>query len=441
MHIKIFNSGNPYGIKYVFLFLSLLFVTISNSYGQKLIEGSPISEGFSPDRLKRIDSMIHSYTDNDHKVAGVVAIVARHGKIIYYKAAGYNDIKASKAMKRDDLFRIASQTKAVTGVAAMILFEEGKFLLDDPVSKYIPEFKDMRVLDKFNPEDTTFTTVPAEKEITIKNLMTHTSGIDYAIIGSPEAKAIYAKYGVPVGFEPRHITLAEGMQRLAKAPLLFQPGSQYRYGLSIDLLGYLVEKVSGMSLKDFMEQRIFRPLGMNDTYFYIPESKQSRLAKPYKWEKDGRKIEYFSTDSSGANSIYPLVKGSYYSGGAGLVSTAKDYATFLQMLANGGTYNGKRILSPSTIRLMTTNQIDKSVIRYSKDDLGLTFNIATKEGGASSFPWNPGTYDWGGYWGSNFWVDPTSGIVAQIWSQDPGAYYRELSRRFFVMIYSALVNP
>ncbi|MCO6496995.1 MAG: beta-lactamase family protein [Chitinophagaceae bacterium] len=420
--------------------LLLFFFLLPGSYAQ-LKEVDPSTEGFSAERLQKIDRLLNSYTGDGHKVAGTVALVARHGKIIYYKAAGYNDIEAGKKMQRDDMFRIASQTKSVTGVAAMILYEEGKFLLDDPISKYLPEFKNMQVLETFNAKDTTYTTVQATKEITIKNLMTHTSGIDYAVIGSPEAKAIYAKLKIPVGFEIRNITLEEGMKMLAQAPLMFQPGTQYRYGLSIDVLGYLVEKVSGMSLNDFMEQRIFKPLGMNDTYFYIPEAKQSRLAKTYKFDENGNKVENYSADTLGGNSIYPLVKGTYYSGGGGLSSTAKDYVTFLQMLANGGEYNGVRILSPSTVRLMTMNQIDKNVIQYSKDDLGLTFNIATEEGGASSFPWSPGTYDWGGYWGSNFWVDPQSGIVAQIWSQDPGIYFRELSRRFFVMVYSALVNP
>lgn len=429
-----------------FHLITLLFVltVLAIPAGAQLREVTPETEGFSTARLQKVDSLLHSYTDQNHKIAGVVALVARHGKIIYYKAAGFSDIAAGKKMKPDDMFRIASQTKSITATAVMILFEEGRILLDDPISKYLPEFKNMQVLDQYNSKDTAYTTVPAKREITIKNLLTHTSGFDYPVIGSPEAVAIYSKLNVPVGLEMRKLTLEEGMKRLAQAPLLHQPGEKYTYGLSMDVLGYLVEKVSGMSFKDFLENRLFKPLGMNDTYFYVPAEKRPRVAKTYIADDKGKKTEFYSADTSGANSVYPFTKnGTYYSGGAGLISTAKDYVAFLQMLANGGNYNGQQILSPSTIRLMTMNQIDRGKItnRESKDGLGLSFNIATEQGGASSLPWSPGTYDWGGYWGSSFWVDPQTGIVGQIWTQDRSSNYREMAKRFFVMIYSALVKP
>jgi CubicO group peptidase (beta-lactamase class C family) len=393
-------------------------------------------------RLRRIDTLLHSYTDNNHKVAGVVALVARHGKIVYYTAAGYNDIAAHRLMKKDDLFRIASQTKAVTGVAVMILYDEGKILLDDPVSKYIPEFSHPKVLKTFDEKDTTYTAEPAKREVTIRDLLTHTSGISYAVIGTKEARAIYAKAGIPIGFEPRHLLLADKMKKLAKLPLVHQPGEAWTYGLSIDMLGYLVEKVSGMSFKDFLQKKIFEPLGMKDTYFYVPPAKQSRLAKVYMLDKNGHKVENTSSDSSGINTIYPLVKdGTYYSGGAGLCSTAYDYAVFLQMLENGGIYNGHRLLSPSTVRLMITNQIGDDMKGWtSKDAFGLTFEVVTKKG-ATSFPWSPGTFTWGGFWGSLFWTDPGEGIVAQLWTQDSSFDWVEMSNKFKVMVYSALVNP
>lgn len=422
--------------------LCFFFLEIASLSAQQLKQAAPESEGFSSLRLRKIDTMLHSYTDKNHRIAGVVALVARHGKIVYYTAAGYNDIAAKKLMRKDDLFRIASQTKAVTGVAVMMLYDEGKIMLDDPISKYIPEFRHPKVLKTFNEKDSSYTTVPAKREVTIKDLLTHTSGISYAVIGTKEARAIYAKAGIPIGFEPRHLLLADEMKKLAKLPLVHQPGEAWTYGLSIDMLGYLVERVSGMSFRDFLKKNIFEPLGMKDTYFYVPPAKQSRLAKVYTLDKHWHTVENKSTDSAGINIIYPLVKeGTYYSGGAGLCSTAYDYAVLLQMLVNGGIYNGHRLLSPSTVRLMTTNQIGEDMKGWqSKDKFGLTVEVVTKEG-ATSFPWNPGTFTWGGFWGSLFWADPKAGIVAQIWTQDSNFAWTEMSNKFKVMVYSALVNP
>ncbi|GAA4307046.1 serine hydrolase domain-containing protein [Compostibacter hankyongensis] len=407
----------------------------------QLEQVSPESEGFSSEALARIDTMLRHYTDDDHRVAGVAALVARHGKIVYYTAAGYNDIAAHKLLKKDDIFRIASQTKAVTGVAVMILYNEGKILLDDPISKYIPEFTHPRVLSSFNEKDSSYTTEPAAREITIRDLLTHTSGISYPVIGSKEARAIYAKAGIPVGFEPRHIRLADKMKILGKLPLMHQPGAAFTYGLSIDVLGYLVEVVSGMPFNDFLRKRIFEPLGMKDTYFYLPLEKQSRLAKVYKTNYTGGKketVEDDAKDSAGINVIYPLIKdGSYFSGGAGLCSTAHDYAAMLQMLENGGSYNGHRLLSPSTVRLMTSNQIGDLGPGGGPDKFGLTMEVVTEKGSAQ-FPWNPGTYTWGGFWGSTFWADPKAGIVAQIWTQHPGPDCSEMINKFKVMVYSAM---
>lgn len=419
----------------------LLFFLCTPDLLAQLRQVNPESEGFSSSRLRRIDSMLHSYTDHNHQVAGVVALVARHGKIVYYSAAGYNDIATNRLMKKDDLFRIASQTKAVTGVAVMMLYDEGKILLDDPISKYIPAFSHPKVLKTFNEKDSTYTTEPAKREVTIRDLLTHTSGISYAVIGTKEARAIYAKAGIPIGFEPRQLLLADEMKKLAGLPLVHQPGEAWTYGLSMDMLGYLVEIVSGMSFDDFLHKKIFEPLGMKDTYFYVPPAKRSRLAKVYT-VKNSQKVENNSSDSASINTIYPLVKeGTYYSGGAGLCSTAYDYAVLLQMLENGGIYNGHRLLSPSTVRLMTTNQIGNEMKGWtSKDDFGFTVEVVTKEG-ATSFPWRPGTFTWGGFWGSLFWADPQSGIVAQLWTQDSNFAWIEMSNKFKVMVYSALVKP
>ena len=426
-------------MKNLVVLITLIVFSFPEAFAQ-LREVSPESEGFSAERLRKIDTMLHSFTDTkDHKVAGVAAIVARNGKVVYYSAAGYNDIDQRKLLKRDDMFRIASQTKIVTAVAVMMLYEEGKFLLDDPISAYIPEFKKPAVLKSFNEADSSYTTEPAKREVTIRDLLTHTSGISYAVIGTKEAQAIYYKAGVPIGFEPRSITLAEKMKILAKLPLMHQPGEAWTYGLSIDMLGYLVEVVSKMSLNDFLHQRVFKPLGMKDTYFYVPAEKQSRLAKNYKLDKQWKKVENDSKDSTGINTIYPLIKnGTYYSGGAGLVSTAIDFASFVQMLVNEGEYNGHRLLSPAIVRLMTQKQIIEPLKGWGSDNtFGLTLELVTEKG-SSKFPWSEGTLTGGGFWGSLYWGDPKTGIVAQIWTQDASFSWMEMSNKFKVMVYSAL---
>ena len=244
--------------------------TAISSSAKTLKETVPSSAGFSPERLARIDKMLQEYVDKKW-TAGGSAIIVHNGAIVYYKGFGYDDIDAKKPEKKDAIFRIASQTKAITSVAVMILYEQGKFLLDDPVSNYIPEFKNPKVLDKFNEKDTTYTTMPAKREITIRDLLTHTSGIGYAQIGSKEANAIYYKNGIWGGIGVDKIILADKMKKLGAMPLFHQPGEKWTYGLNTDLLGYLVEVISNMSLADFFKKNIFEPLGMNDTYFYLPK--------------------------------------------------------------------------------------------------------------------------------------------------------------------------
>ena len=247
-------------------------------------------------------------------------------------------------MQKDGIFRIASQTKAITSVAIMILFEEGKLLLDDPVSKYIPAFKKQQVLDKFNAADTTYTTVPAKKEITIRELLTHTSGLGYAQIGSKEANAIYAKNNLTAGIGVQDDKLLDAMNRLAKLPLMHQPGEKWTYGLNSDLLGCLVEVISGMTLDDFFRTRIFEPLDMKDTYFHIPYSKTYKLVNLYREDSTGHLVKGESNMLNGPVGVnYPLIGSNYYSGGAGLSSTIYDYAVFLQMLLNNGIYNGRSV--------------------------------------------------------------------------------------------------
>jgi CubicO group peptidase (beta-lactamase class C family) len=335
------------------ILLQLSFVT-----AQKITPlTTPEAAGFSSERLKRLDREMTEWAKKEWMNGGV-ALIIRNGKIAYYKAAGYDDLDKKTPMQKDGIFRIASQTKAITSVAIMILFEEGKLLLDDPVSKYIPAFKKQQVLDKFNAADTTYTTVPAKKEITIRELLTHTSGLGYAQIGSKEANAIYAKNNLTAGIGVQDDKLLDAMNRLAKLPLMHQPGEKWTYGLNSDLLGCLVEVISGMTLDDFFRTRIFEPLDMKDTYFHIPYSKTYKLVNLYREDSTGHLVKGESNMLNGPVGVnYPLIGSNYYSGGAGLSSTIYDYAVFLQMLLNNGIYNGKRILSRNTVRMMTMNQI------------------------------------------------------------------------------------
>ena len=232
--------------------------------------------GMSEERLSRIDKTVQEYI-NKKWLNGAVAIIYKNGKLAYYKAFGYDDVEKKIAMGKDAIFRIASQTKALTSVSIMILYEEGKLLLDDPVSMYIPEFSKQQVLDKFNDKDTTFTTVAAKREVTIRDLLTHTSGIGYAGIGTPEMNAIYAKNSIPSGLGAIDASLLDKMKTLGKLPLDFQPGDKWMYGLNTDLLGCLVEVISGMSLENFIRKNICEPLEMSDTWFNLPEKKQGGL--------------------------------------------------------------------------------------------------------------------------------------------------------------------
>ena len=419
--------------------LLLFFVNpVTVSFSQILQTAAPSFVQVSEERLQRVDGLMQQYIDSGW-INGATAIIARNGKIIYYKGLGYDDAGTKKPLQKDAIMRIASQTKAITSVAVMMLYEEGKFLLDDAVSKYIPEFKNPVVLDSFNESDTTYTTVPAKSEITIRQLLTHTSGIQYAQIGSKIFKAIYAKAGIVAGIGVDRIKLADVMKKLGPLPLAHQPGEKFTYGLNTDLLGYLVEVVSGMSFDVFLKKRIFDPLGMKDTWFYLPADKQNRLATLYT-EDDNKHLKK-AEETMNINGIfytnYPNMNGTYFSGGGGLASTAYDYAIFMQMLLNNGVYNGKRILSRNTIRMMTTNQIGDLTLGHG-NTFGLGFEIVTKKGSAFS-PRPEGSYSWGGMFSSSYWIDPKEKIVAQLFLQLYPNSHGDIHEKFKVVLtYQAL---
>ena len=414
------------------LIIAALFVQLV--FAQKIINVESVeSVGFSPERLKRIDDAMNDWVKQGW-MNGAVGMIIRDGKIVYYKAAGYNDIDAKIPLPKDDIFRIASQTKAITSVAVMMLYEEGKFLLDDPVSKYIPSFTHEQVLDKFNETDSSYTTVPAKRDVTIRDLLTHTSGIDYAQIGSKEAKAIYAKNNITAGLDVHNDKLSDAMNRLGSLPLLHQPGEKWTYGLNIDLLGDLIEIWSGMTLDEFFHKRIFEPLGMNDSYFNVPKEKENRLVNLYQEDSLGHLIKQ-SGEALGVDVNYPLRTKTYFSGGGGLSSTIYDYAIFLQMLLNGGEYNGKRLLSRNTVRMMTMNQIGD--IDFGNNKFGLGFAIVTEKSSGES-PSQAGTFSWGGAFSTSYWVDPKEKMIVQFYRQLWGTTHGDLSEKFKVLAYSAL---
>jgi CubicO group peptidase (beta-lactamase class C family) len=408
----------------------ILLIAFSCQQETKVLkEAPPASVSVSPERLTRIDKLLQESVDSGW-IAGATALISRDGKIVYDKAFGVKDLESKSPMLRNDIFRIASQTKAITSIAVMMLFEDGKFLLDDPISKYIPEFADPKVLDKFNEKDTTFTTIPAKREVTIRDLLTHTSGIDYAGIGSGIMNAVYAKAGVPAGFVGERILLADKMKILGKQPLVHQPGEKWTYGLNVDVLGYLVEVLSGESLESFFKSHIFEPLGMNDTYFYIPKEKQSRLVKVCTEDKF-HKVIPLSLDMV----KYPLAEGTYFSGGAGLSSTTEDYAKFLQMLLNKGEYNGKRLLARHTVDLITTNQIGN--LSLGTDKFGLGFELTTSAG-AALLGISEGSFSWGGYFATTYWADPKEKIVGLLFFQQMPLTHTEIQSKFKALVYQSL---
>ncbi len=433
---------NRYALILLALFGFIIFSNNAYTQPRVLTEGTPAEGGFSAARLNRLDTAMNGWVKRKW-VNGSAILIARHGKIVFYKAHGYNNPATKEPLDRNAIFRIASQTKALTVVSVMMLWEEGKFSLDDPVSKFIPSFANERVLATFNPKDTTYTTVPAKRPVTIRDLLTHTSGIGYPSIGTEAEKAIYAKADITGGVGTKGQTLDDAMERLGRLPLFFQPGTDWKYGLNMDLLGDLIQKWSGMSLEDFFEKNICQPLGMKDTWFNLPPEKGNRLVNFFEGDSSGT-IKKTNTVFDGALDMnYPLEKTSYFSGGGGLVSTLHDYAIFLQMLLNGGEYNGVRILAPSTVRLITMNQIGdlhpKLGDHFWVNSFGFGFFIVSDEGSKYT-PCQVGTYSWGGVFSTAYWVDPKEDLIVLAYEQMWGPYVAKTGAALAPLIYSAIVN-
>lgn len=391
---------------------------------------SPEAAGFSSARLARIDSMVQEAIAAG-AIPGAVVFVARHGQTVLHKAYGVRDLATRAPLQGDDIFRIASQSKAITALAVMMLWEEGRFQLNDPVSRYIPEFARPQVLTTFHAADTTFDAVPAGREITIRQLLTHTAGLDYAGIGTENFRAIYAKAGVPSGIGNDAHTIGEKMRILGKLPLRSRPGEAYAYSLSFDVLGYLVEVVSGVPFDQFLRTRIFDPLGMHDTWFYLPPDRHDRLVTLHDAES-GRAEPMRGKVFDGVDPDYPRLRGTYFSGGAGLSSTAEDYARFLQLFLNKGEFNGVRLLSPKTVELMLTEQLPAL-----ETNVGLGFGLETARIDYAS-PRTLGSFSWGGAFATTYWADPEEGLVAQLYTNMVRPTGPSLAARFNTLVYSAI---
>ena len=398
---------------------------------------SAAGAGFSAGRLQQLDAFFQGLIDLG-VAPNAVTFVARRGQIVHYKAFGYSNVARKTPLKRDAIYRIASQSKAITTTTLMTLFEEGKFVLDDPISKYIPAFKNPSVLvsyDRKNPTGGAFETRPAKSEITIRQLLSHNAGLPYE---HPLDKR--PEFSVPYFNSTKSDNLEDVINKLAKRPLLRDPGTTdstgtgFTYGLNTDVIGRLVEVLSGKPLDVAMRERVLDPLGMTDTYFYLPANKVSRLVELYTKTAGALTLhenaDYRNFAVSGART--------YFSGGAGLVSTVEDYARFCQMLLNGGTFNNRRILGRKTIEMMTRNQIGEAEVWDRQDKFGLGFQLITENSHYGDQA-TPGAYTWGGMYCSEFTIDPKEELIMLVFTNvQPYSYYTDFVRKFRMAVYQAL---
>jgi len=364
------------------------------------------------DKLALLDAYIDDHIDKGI-IPGGTFYITHKGKVIYDKAKGYSDIEKGIAYKRNDIFRLASMTKALTSVAIMQLYEQGLLGLDDPVSKYIPEFKNMTILKDYNDESDTYSTIPAEQEMTIRHLLTHTSGLYYGSFVDGIYKKAYEKAGIDqLGIYTPDLTTLDMARLIAKAPLMHEPGQKFTYGLSMDVLGAVVEVITKKKLSLIFLTEIFYPLGMINSHFYLPEAKYQMLIPLYTYNAEGKLIH---TSDQGSNYPIFLNKG-HYAGGGGLSSTAVDYGRFLQALLNKGEYKGKRIIKESTLDLMLSDQmadLNKTGMGMSQN-AGQSFCLGSAlvtEANEHTAPHSKGTYSWGGYFNTKWWVDPEKELV------------------------------
>ncbi len=413
-----------------FFILAVVLTFALPAFAADLPRVRPEVVGLSTPRLARIGEVMQRYVD-EGRLGGAVTLVARAGKVAHLQAFGTLDPTTGAAMTTDAIFRIISQTKAVTSVAVMILFEEGKILLGDPIAKYIPEFKTTTVaVPDGSKKGPGYKIVPAKRPITIRDLLTHTAGISY---GDGPAKDLYKAAGLQGWFlADRPEPVGVYMKKLAALPFDAQPGEKFVYGYNTDILGYLVEVVSGMSLADFIRTRITEPLSMADTAFFLPEEKAGRLSAVYGIGKEG-KAELITDPKELAYVKGPRI---CYAGGAGLLSTAEDYARFLLMLQSGGEWGGVHILGPKTVELMTADLVGNL---YGSQGFGLGFWV-TKELGRNGEPGTVGAFGWGGHYHTTYWVDPVEKLVAVFMTQLDPATGSDAQAKFKALVYQSIIE-
>ena len=391
-----------------------------------------VVHGFAVDRLARIDSIMARDLANE-TIAGAVVLLMRDGQVVYERAAGWRDREARRAMTPDAMFRIASQTKALTSAAIMMLVEEGTLTLGTPVSRYIPSFAKTTVATR---TDTGVAIVPARRAITIKDLLTHTAGISYGMDAhvAPlyQAKGLGPAAGLGWYTADKTEPICTTMETLGSLPFVAQPGEAWVYGYNTDILGCIVERVSGQSLDAFLRTRLTAPLGMRDTHFFVPTADRERLVTVYASER-GKAVR--APEGARGQGHYLDGPRTSFAGGAGLVSTARDYARFLQMIADGGRWNGRQFLAPHTIALMRTDQV--GTLHGTTVGFGLGFETVEQYGATGMA--SPGTFGWGGAYGSNYKVDPVEGLILVIMiNQLPNS--SDVVTRIQAAVYGALVE-
>lgn len=418
----------------MFLWILLLVASVQSAFGQALARARPEELGMSSERLERLTRAFQGYVDQK-QLAGAVVLVARDGRIAYLRAFGAADVEAGQPMREDAIFRIASQSKALISVAAMMLQEEGALLLSDPVSRYLPEFAKTRVA--VAKAGGGYDVVDARRTITIRDLLTHTSGVGYGL-GGPSREQ-WAAAGIQSWyFADRTEPIGATIARMAALPFEAQPGEQWVYGYSTDILGAVLEKASGLPLDVLLRRRITEPLGMKDTHFFLPASQRARLATVYSAREDGSIERAPSAGTTVSQGAYLEGPRASFSGGAGLVSTAHDYARFLQMLLAGGTLDGVRLLSPKSVQLMTVNHLGTKY-SGSGQGFGLGFSVVT-DLGARGQPGSLGEFGWGGAYHSSYWVDPLEKLVVVYLTQLIPARAIDDHARLRALVYQALTT-
>lgn len=424
------DSTKKHGMHYLGIFLFLLFTSVVQA--QQLEKITPEAVGMSSQRLQRLNTVLENYVENK-QLPGAVVMISRKGKIVHTATVGYRDYETKDPIRENTIFRIASQTKAIVSVGIMTLLEQGKLLLDDPVGNYIPEFNTTTVAVK---DGATYKVVPANRKITIRDLLTHTAGIGY---GWGLAHDQWKKAGITGWyFAHRKAPILETVKAIAHLPQEAQPGEKYVYGYNTDILGALIEVVAQQPLDVFLQQRVLDPLGMKDTYFYLPPKLTDRLATVYSPTENGLNAAPVGT---GMQAQGEYVKGprTSFSGGAGYLSTALDYSKFLQMMLNKGVYNGQRLLSRKSVELMLENHIGTKFPWGKGQGFGLGFSIHLAPG-ESGIMGSVGDFGWGGAYHSVYWADPTEELAVVYFTQLIPANDLDDHKKLRNLVYQAIID-